>query len=67
MTMPNPTWPEFTASGTPNERSVTCRKLPPISLMVRQPLSQPSPCRIVSMVRCVVPERDGAAIDTWSK
>ena len=27
--------------------------------MVAQPLSQPSPCSIVSMVRCVVPERDG--------
>ena len=42
------------------------RKLPAIALMVRQPLSQPSPCRIVSMVRCVVPEREGAAIETWS-
>ena len=39
------------------------RKLPAIALSVRQPLSQPSPCRIVSMVRCVVPEREGAAID----
>ena len=29
-----------------------------------QPLSQPSPCRIVSIVRCVVPEREGAAIET---
>ena len=67
MTMPKPTWPEFTASGTPKERSVTWRKLPAISLMVRQPLSQPSPCRMVSIVRCVVPERDGAEIATWSK
>jgi len=33
---------------------------------VRQPLSQPSPCRMASIVRCVVPEREGAAIETWS-
>ena len=58
--MPTPYWPLLTASGTPNERSDTCAKLPPISSSVAQPLSQPSPCRIVSTVRCVVPERDGA-------
>ena len=66
MTMPTPTCPELTASGTPKERSVIERKLPAMFLMVRQPFSQPSPWRMVSIVRCVVPERAGEAIETWS-
>ena len=67
ITMPMPYWPLLTASGTPNERSETCARLPPISSSSAQPLSQPSPCRMVSTVRCVVPERDGAEMPTWPK
>ena len=32
-----------------------------------QPLPQPSPCKMVSTVRCVVPERDGEEVATWPK
>ena len=46
-------------SGTPKLRSVTCALLPAICRILPQPASQPSPCRMVSTVRCIVPERDG--------
>ncbi len=60
-----PNWPLLTPSGTPKLRSVICALLPAISSILPQPASQPSPCRIVSTVRCIVPERDGAVIATW--
>ena len=67
MTMPKPKLPVFTPSGTPKLRSVTDAKLPPIHFQSAQPLSQPSPCKTVSTVRCVVPDREGADMPTWPK
>ncbi|CPN42100.1 Uncharacterised protein [Bordetella pertussis] len=65
ITGPAPNWPLFTLSGTPKERSVTALALPDMRSRVPQPSFQPSPCRIVSTVRCMVPERDGAVMLTW--
>ena len=67
MTMPMPNSPLFTAAGTPKLRSVTAAKLPLISLIAAQPFSQPLPWRMVSTVRWVVPEREGADMPTWPK
>ena len=54
-----PYCPLFTPSGTPKLRSVIAALLPAICSICAQPLSQPSPCRMVSTVRWVVPEREG--------
>ncbi len=59
MTSPTPYWPLATPSGTPKLRSVIAAQLPPMASICAQPFCQPSPCRMVSTVRCVVPERDG--------
>ena len=63
--MPRPNWPEFTPSGTPKLRSVTVLKFPAMAFHSAQPFSQPLPCRSVSTVRWVVPEREGALMPTW--
>ena len=65
--MPMPYWPLFTPSGTAKLRSVTAAALPIICSIWPQPFSQPSPCRMVSTVSCVVPEREGEEIATWPK
>jgi hypothetical protein len=44
---------------------VIAAQLPAICRIWFQPLSHPSPCRMVSKVRCVVPERDGDEVATW--
>ena len=49
------------------DKLLTAAQLPMISSSCVQPLSQPSPCSIVSTVRCVVPEREGDEIATWPK
>src|SRR6187551_2539546 len=58
-----PYWPFCTPSGTPKLRSVTAAQLPAICRIWFQPLSQPSPWRMVSKVRWVVPEREVAEVD----
>ena len=63
--MPTPYWPLLTPSGTAKLRSVTAAALPIISSNWLQPFSKPSPCRIVSTVSCVVPEREGDEMATW--
>ena len=65
--MPMPYWPLFTPSGTAKLRSVTAAALPMICKSCDQPLSQPSPCKMVSTVSCVVPEREGDEMATWPK
>ena len=65
--MPMPYWPLFTPSGTAKLRSVTAAALPIMDSSWRQPLSQPSPCRMVSTVNCVVPEREGEEMAMWPK
>ncbi len=67
MTRPMPNWPLFTPSGTPKLRSVMAALLAQMASSCSQPFVQPSPCRIVSTVRCVVPERDGLEMARWPK
>ncbi|MNE63968.1 hypothetical protein D3C80_1593500 [compost metagenome] len=62
-----PNCPLFTPSGTPKLRSVMAAELPAICSSWAQPLSQPSPCKMASTVRCVVPEREGELTATWLK
>ena len=57
--MPMPYWPLLTPSGTAKLRSVTAAALPIICSSCDQPFSQPSPCKMVSTVSWVVPEREG--------
>ncbi|MNI52268.1 hypothetical protein D3C73_1070330 [compost metagenome] len=64
MTGPAPNWPLFTPSGTPKDRSVMALLLPDMRSSVFQPSSQPSPCKMVSTVRCIVPDRDGEVMPT---
>ena len=64
ITTPIPYCPETTASGTPKRRSVIEPMLPPVCRSSVQPLSRPYACRITSMVRCVLPLREGAEITT---
>ncbi len=65
ITTPIPDWPEITASGAPNERSVMVAMLPPEASSSSQPFYQPYACRMTSTVRCVVPLREGALITRW--
>jgi hypothetical protein len=67
ITRPMPYWPLFTPSGTAKLRSVTAAQLPAICSIWLQPFSQPSPCRMVSTVRWVVPEREGEDMARWPK
>src|SRR5690606_10935998 len=64
MTGPAPNWPSLMPSGTPKERSVKAALLPDMRISVLHPCSQPSPCNMVSTVRCMVPERDGEVVPT---
>ena len=62
-----PYCPLETPSGTPKLRSVMAALLPAICSSCDQPFIQPSPCKMVSTVRWVVPERDGDEVATWPK